>query len=128
MKDKDRLILSKILEYCDEIEETHLFFSNDRGLFCDKKRGFLYRNAVNMPILQIGELAKNLTEDFKKTHADIPWKSVTGIRDIFAHHYGSIDFEQTWKTSTVSIATLKIYLLKVRNEQGKGDEKNEQAE
>lgn len=122
MKNKDRVIISKILEYCDEIEETHRFFSNDRALFCDKKRGFLYRNAVNMPILQIGELAKNLTEDFRKNHADIPWKSVTGIRDVFAHHYGSIDFEQTWKTSTINIASLKVYLLESWNEHNDGDE------
>ena len=122
MKNKDRVIISKILEYCDEIEETHRFFSNDRALFCDKKRGFLYRNAVNMPILQIGELAKNLTEDFRKNHADIPWKSVTGFRDVFAHHYGSIDFEQTWKTSTINIASLKVYLLESWNEHNDGDE------
>ena len=111
MENKDKVIISKILEYCDEIEETHRFFSNDRVLFFDKKRGFLYRNAVNMPILQIGELAKNLTQDFRKNHADIPWKSVMGIRDVFAHHYGSIDFEQTWKTSTVNITSLKVYLF-----------------
>ena len=110
MKNKDSVIISRILEYCDEIEETHRFFSSNRELFCDKSRGFLYRNAINMPILQIGELAKNLSEDFRNVHAEIPWKSVTGIRDIFAHHYGSIDFEQTWKTSTINIASLKSCL------------------
>ena len=116
MKNKDRVIISRILEYCDEIEETHRFFSNNREMFCDRERGFLYRNAVTMPILQIGELTKNLSEDFRNSHAEIPWKSVTGTRDIFAHHYGSIDFEQTWKTSTVNIDSLKSCLQQALSE------------
>ena len=111
MNKKDEMILARMLEYCGEIEKTHRFFSNDRALFCDAESGFLYRNAVTMPILQIGELAKNLSENFRKAHGEIPWKSVTGTRDIFAHHYGSIDFEQVWETSTENISTLKSCLL-----------------
>ena len=99
-----------------KLRKLTVFFSNNREMFCDKKRGFLYRNAITMPILQIGELAKNLSEDFKKGHIDIPWKSVTGIRDIFAHHYGAIDFEQTWKTSTENITNLKLCLQTSLNE------------
>jgi uncharacterized protein with HEPN domain len=39
-----------------------------------------------MPILQIGELAKNLSDEFRETNNDIPWKAIMGMRDIFAHH------------------------------------------
>jgi uncharacterized protein with HEPN domain len=33
----------------------------------------------------IGEAAKNLPDEFRKKHSDIPWKRMAGIRDIIIH-------------------------------------------
>ena len=87
MNDRDRTVIEKIVKYCDEINQTHEFFQNDKEKFCTDD-GFVYRNSVTMPILQIGELSKNLSEDFRNENATIPWKNIAGMRDIFAHHYG----------------------------------------
>ena len=56
MKDnrKDAVIVKKILRYCDEIARTHLAFNNDKELFFSEDNGFIYRNSVAMPSLQIG--------------------------------------------------------------------------
>ena len=35
-----------------------------------------YRNAVTMPILQIGELANHLSEEFKQQNKQIPWNGM----------------------------------------------------
>ena len=43
-------------------------------------------------------------------HKGIPWKAIAGMRDIFAHHYGSIDYEMTWNTSIEDIKMLKEFL------------------
>jgi len=107
MNNRDRLIVSKMLGYCREIEETHLFFHEDKELFMDRQRGFVYRNSITMPIMQIGELAKHLSEGFRSESDSIPWKSVMGIRDVFAHHYGSVDFELVWNTAHKSIKELE---------------------
>lgn len=38
-----------------EIKDTHDYFKKDKDLFMNEKRGFIYRNSITMPILQIGE-------------------------------------------------------------------------
>ena len=45
------------------------------------------------------------------------WKAIAGMRDIFAHHYGSIDFEMTWNTSVEDIPELKAYLLQIQDDE-----------
>ena len=109
MKDRDSMILEKIQSYCKEIAETHEYFQNDKTLFYDQNSGFVYRNSITMPILQIGELAKNLSDEFRQEHDNIQWKSIAGMRDIFAHHYGFIDYDMVWSTSRDDIEELNSF-------------------
>lgn len=116
MKDniRDAVIIEKILRYCDEINRTHQAFNNDKNLFFNKEEGFIYRNSITMPILQIGELVKNLSEEFTLKYNTIPWKAIAGMRDIFAHHYGAIDYDMTWNTSVEDIVDLKLFLESIK--------------
>ncbi|MBR1486006.1 MAG: hypothetical protein IJ597_01965 [Synergistaceae bacterium] len=58
INNRDLQIVRKIIKYCNEVQLTHKSFQNDKQLFCDKEKGFIYRNSISMPILQIGELVK----------------------------------------------------------------------
>lgn len=115
MNQKDETILKKIIKYCLEIKETHHHFKQDKKLFVDEKCGFIYRNSVTMPILQIGELAKMLSEEFLNEYVEIPWKLIMRMRDIVAHHYGSIDYEIVWNTSVSDIPQLYMRIEKILN-------------
>lgn len=106
----DRQIIIKILNYCEDIELTHEYFKNDKKLFFDGKGGRIYRNAITMPILQIGELAKNLSEEFVGTHNAVSWKAIMRTRDFFAHHYWDIEYDNVWNTSHEDIKILKDYI------------------
>ncbi len=64
MNPKDKTLLIKIDNYCSEIKDTHEYFKQDKNLFTNEKLGFIYRNSITMPILQIGELSKMLSTDF----------------------------------------------------------------
>lgn len=110
MNSRDNTILRKILAYCEQIEQTHEYFHDDKVLFLSEEEGFVYRNSVAMPILQIGELAKRLSGEYLGTHRSIPWRAVMGMRDVFAHHYGSVDHSELWNTSHGDIQTLKAYI------------------
>ena len=118
MKDhkRDSVIVEKVLRYCDEIAKTHEAFRFDKDLFFNKDEGFIYRNSITMPILQIGELVKNLSNEFISKNSAMAWKAIAGMRDIFAHHYGSIDYEMTWNTSIEDIPALREYLMKIQHE------------
>ncbi|MBQ9250559.1 MAG: DUF86 domain-containing protein [Oscillospiraceae bacterium] len=110
MSNRDRIILQKIAAYCEQIRQTHQYFHEDQNLFFDEQEGFVYRNSVAMPILQIGELVKRLSEDYVLENKAIPWRAIMGMRDIFAHHYGSVDYQELWQTTHEDVNDLANYL------------------
>ena len=42
---------------------------------------------MTTPLYNIGEHVYNLSEDFKKTHPDISWVKIAGLRHRLVHHY-----------------------------------------
>lgn len=110
MSGRDKIIVLKMLEYCKEIQKAHTFFQNNEEFFFDLDFGHVYRNSVTMPILQIGELAKHFSNEFLKKYPEISWRQIKGMRDIFAHHYGSVDFKFVWHTSHEDIDELFSFL------------------
>lgn len=128
MNERDKVIVSKIIAHCKDIEKTHEFFGNYKTLFTDKEEGVIYRNAITMPILQIGELAKQLSEDFLNNHKEIPWKMIIRMRDVVAHHYGSLDFEMVWNTSKGDIQELKTILSGLEVDKPQDSVKNKEME
>ena len=106
LEPRDKQILEHIIEYCNQILETVQRFGDDYDKY---QADFVYRNATALCILQIGELVGNLTDAFKSIHTDIPWRQIKAVRNIIAHHYGSIDAEVTWDIITDDIPNLKTY-------------------
>ena len=45
------------------------------------------KRAVCMTLINIGELVKNLSDEFRMAHNHIPWRAISGLRDITAHKY-----------------------------------------
>jgi uncharacterized protein with HEPN domain len=41
----------------------------------------------------IGEASRNISEDLKKAHPEIPWRQMTGLRNKLVHHYFGVDWE-----------------------------------
>jgi uncharacterized protein with HEPN domain len=99
-------ILLHIIQYCKEIEEKHNQFERSPQIF---KSNSVYRNAVAMCILQIGELTGRLSDDFKTAYNDVPWQNIKGLRNIVAHQYGQIDADILWATSNNRISELQTY-------------------
>ena len=110
LSQKDYIILSHIARYCEEIEDAFSFFGKNEDEF---KNNPIYRNAVSMPIQQIGELAKHLSENFISTHTEIPWKQIKGMRDWFAHQYLNMNLHVIWTTATEDLLPLRDYCTKI---------------
>ena len=62
-----------------------------------------------MPIQQIGELAKHLTEAFQEANPQIPWKQIKGMRTWFAHQYLDMDRDVIWEVMHEGIPPLKAF-------------------
>jgi len=55
----------------------------------------------------IGETTKNLPDEFRRKHSDIPWKSIAGLRDVVIHQYFGINFNRIWETVVNLLPILK---------------------
>lgn len=107
VKEKDRNIISLILDYCKKIDLAVQRFGNDYSIFVSD---IDYQSACGMYIYQIGELTVQLSEEFKDRVKSIPWHEIKGMRNIFAHEYGEIDEERMWDTIQNDIPYLKKIL------------------
>lgn len=105
-KDRDMQILEKIVGYCNDIEFTHSEYHRDYATFCSNPT---YRNAVAMCLLQIGELTNRLSQEFRDTHTEIPWRAIRGMRNVVAHEYGKIDVETVWETAETGTRDLRNF-------------------
>jgi uncharacterized protein with HEPN domain len=113
-KERNLDILSHIVKYCDEIAETHGHFDRSYDVF---KTNSIYRNAISMCLLQIGELAGNLSDDFKAAYSGVPWQSIRGMRNFVAHKYGQVDIEVLWATSNEKVVELLNYCTDILKKQ-----------
>ena len=104
MKNRDKVILKKILDYCNQIREACDMFENDYNKF---KSSSVFLYACCMCILQIGELCKMLSEELKIKENIVPWKEWCGIRDVFAHQYSNLDYQSAWDTIQNDMPELK---------------------
>ena len=69
MAGRDRQLVNRVLEYCHEIAGTLTYFGGDeQRFFAD----FIMRNALAMPLQQIGELATHVSEDYTAAHGEVP--------------------------------------------------------
>lgn len=108
MTERDHNILLHIVEYCDRLSA----FTGDME-YEQFENSELHKDACAMCIFQIGELVRNLTDEFKEEYSNIPWRQICSMRNIVAHHYGVVDTETLWDTIVSDIPSLKIYCLDI---------------
>ena len=99
-----------MIRYCDEILEAQNCFGNSLKAL---QSNAVYRNAVAMCILQIGELSSHFSDGFKEKYNRMPWHKIKGMRNIAAHHYGKFDSEILFATITERIPELRDYCEEV---------------
>ncbi len=100
-------ILEHISTYCEDIEATVERFGREKTIFETDRD---YRNSVCMSLLQIGELTGHLTEDFReRTKESVFWPAIKGMRNLFAHNYGTVDVGRVWETVQSDIPALHAF-------------------
>ena len=110
MLPRDVSRLEHILEYCENIEAAVVRFGDSAEAFRGDKA---YHDLVCFYLLQIGELAGQLSEELRAESSDrMEWAQIRGMRNIVAHHYGSIDLSIVWNTVRNDIPRLKAFCSK----------------
>jgi uncharacterized protein with HEPN domain len=75
----------------------------------DDKTAFAVVRALEI----IGEAVKNIPDEVREKHPEIPWKGMSGMRNKVIHEYFGVDFGLIWKTIKERIPQLKPLLNKL---------------
>ena len=62
--------------------------------------------AVMKNIEIIGEAANMLTRNFRKTHDELPWRMIVGMRNVLTHGYANVSDMKLWKTATEDLVPM----------------------
>jgi uncharacterized protein with HEPN domain len=106
MRERDRIILLKIKEEAELLLQLIDGYAMQNFL-----ENEMLKRAVCMTLINIGELVKLLTDEAKRMNSTVPWRSITGLRDVTAHGYQTLQMEDIWETVTKDIPEL---LMQVR--------------
>lgn len=71
------------------------------------------QQAVVMSLIVLGEAATKVMDqhpEFVAQHAEIPWRSMRGMRNRIAHGYFDIDLAVVWDTVQTALPELKDQL------------------
>ena len=85
----------KIESYTAEIRSADQFFSMT-----------MVFDAAMMNFVVISESVSRLSDNFIKSHPEINWYKIKGLRNIIAHDYFGIDAEEIWQIINTDIPVL----------------------
>ena len=100
---RDKAYLKHILDAISNIEKFIEGVNKENFLGNVEKQ-----YAVLRGLEIIGEATKNLSEELKKKHPNIPWKEIAGMRDKLIHQYFGVNLDLVWETIKTELPELKI--------------------
>ena len=108
MQHRDIIVLKKIVSEIDV--GIDMLGNKDLEAFLQNE---MLKRAIGMTVINIGELIKNVTDELRTAHPDIPWKQVAGFRDITAHKYQTLRMEDVYQVVVEDFPVLKEQLNKL---------------
>jgi len=80
----------------------------------DGKSGFyqstLIQDAVTRNLQVLAESSQRLSDEFKSQHTSIPWRELSGFRNILVHDYPGIDLDAVWSVVEHDLPPLRASL------------------
>lgn len=88
--------IQRIRTYTTNLEEAEFLQNN------------LVLDACYHNFLVIGEAVKQLPDELRLQHSQIPWKSIAGLRDMVAHEYFRVDNRILWDVIVNHLEPLEL--------------------
>ena len=102
--------VADILEAADELAQV---VGEGRDTFGDN---VLHVRAVERLLEIIGEASTALSDEFKDGLQDVPWRDISSLRILLAHHYHRVDLDQVWQIAANAVPDLAQRLRTTRGD------------
>lgn len=112
---RETLHLRHILECVDRIR------SYTDGVRANYLGSLVVQDAVLRRLHILAESTQKLPEDLKERYPSIPWREISGFRNVIVHDYLGVDHEQIWKVVEVDLPPLAAGVQRILDELGVGD-------
>lgn len=108
MSKHDRIRLQHML---DAVEEAMSFLRGKDRKALEHDRMLVLALIKDIEI--VGEAASRISDETKQAAPDIPWPSITGMRNRLIHAYFDINLDILWQTATKDLPELSAKLNQV---------------
>jgi uncharacterized protein with HEPN domain len=95
--------IERIFEYCENNETT---FRSSR----------LIQDAVIRNLQTMAESAQRLSDRSKLLAPELPWRAISGFRNVVVHDYLGLDLDAIWLVVANDLSPLEIGLEKIRQQ------------
>ncbi len=108
MKKNIKIFLTHIFDSIKLVEEYKK--GKNKSDFLESKQ---LQDSIIRRIEIIGEAIKNIPNEIKEKYSQIPWKEITGMRDILIHQYFGVDLDLTWQVIDKDLPKLKRQIVNI---------------
>ncbi len=88
----------------ERIQRIETFTAGGRETYI---QSLLIQDGVIRNFEVIGEICKRLPPELTQQHPEIPWRQISGFRDVLIHDYEEVDIEAVWRIVENDLQPLK---------------------
>jgi uncharacterized protein with HEPN domain len=102
-----------LLHIRDAIERIEQYASHGHEAFLKELH---WQDGIVRQLEIVGEAAKHLSVEFRKTQPQVPWRRIAGLRDVLIHDYMGVDLEAVWDIVRNRVPELKSHVIAALSE------------
>jgi uncharacterized protein with HEPN domain len=77
----------------------------------------LVQDAVIRNLQVMAESSQRLSDKIKQANPQIPWKEISGFRNILVHDYLGVDLDMIWSVVEQDLSALEQALIQIQDSQ-----------
>jgi uncharacterized protein with HEPN domain len=94
----------RLLDILDALDAIRRRVGPDRAAFDTDE---LLRVWALHHLFIIGEASARVSEELRAKYPDVPWRQIVGMRNVIAHGYFDVDWDEVWEVVARDAASLR---------------------